>query len=882
MADKRKGRGEANSKRGKMRKKTKSSSSKGERQKRTGPHLPASLRKVVDNTAATTISQSDEEEFIDSDEGRMEGDAYEYEDEAAEEESKKNRRFDPVENYEYELPEDFEDEEVPSDDDDDKDDGRHARMLQAVTGMPSEAFEGKKRKNNLLVSEAYPESEYNPTSDVLGGNHQVTVEDLLDSFRGTADYSKLRKRIEQGGIKKGVSVQAPLPKSQQDKLERIIAYKHSSKDLTKWELLVKKNRESPTLFFDKNTDLGLSTVGAIASEFKPRTEFEKTMASLVQDNEVVEAHKNDGARLLELNKISVQEVKDRQDRLAKMRSLLFRHEVKAKHIKKIKSKTYRRLRSKDRLKGASADIATDPEAAKELARKQEFERAEERMTQRHKNSSKWIKRKIKRGLNVQDEGTRVAITEQLHQHALLTRKMNSMRDESSSSYDSSDEEDDDLYGSDQDGVSKLVTRAKEKTVALMEQEEDLPQSGVMSLPFMVRGMEKRKEAASEEAKLALQEYESLLKQPVDKNGPSLQENASSGRRVFGGDKKPAQESNAMHRSENDHSNSDSEDDSETSQNFNKDHSKSNELTKDVAVDLNVFREDLEITHDPVLKTCHDLLELPGPKTTYDVAIFASGSWRKMKNGNGVADTDTNTTNINVKVTEPCMERQLGEEASEDSDSDAEGQMIDGTLSSGTKQNYELPSQEELIRRAFAGDDVEEDFVRVKQEVLNEENPEPEKPVLLPGWGQWTDVQKKRGLPSWMLKEHEEAKRKRDEALKKRKDAHLNHVIISEKVDKKAEKLQSQTLPYPFTSKDVFEQSIRMPIGPEFNPTTVVGALNRPEVVKKPGVIIKPIQYEEVDPHERVEEQRDGGRRQRKKTKGEGKRTFNSRRKEIKS
>lgn len=45
----------------------------------------------------------------------------------------------------------------------------------------------------------------------------------------------------------------------------------------------------------------------------------------------------------------------------------------------------------------------------------------------------------------------------------------------------------------------------------------------------------------------------------------------------------------------------------------------------------------------------------------------------------------------------------------------------------------------------------------------------------------------------------------------------------------AEKLHTKSLPFPFTSKDVFEQSIRMPIGPEFNPATAIGALNRPEV-----------------------------------------------------
>lgn len=75
-------------------------------------------------------------------------------------------------------------------------------------------------------------------------------------------------------------------------------------------------------------------------------------------------------------KISVEDVKERQNRIAKMRSLLFHHEMKAKRIKKIKSKTYHRLLKKDRLKTASAEIQMDPEAAKELAMKQEFKRAE--------------------------------------------------------------------------------------------------------------------------------------------------------------------------------------------------------------------------------------------------------------------------------------------------------------------------------------------------------------------------------------------------------------------------------------------------------------------------------------------------------------------------
>lgn len=107
------------------------------------------------------------------------------------------------------------------------------------------------------------------------------------------------------------------------------------------------------------------------------------------------------------------------------------------------------------------------------------------MTLKHKNSSKWAKRILKRGLNAQDEGTKAALTEQLHQHSLLTRKMDSVKD-GSSSEDSSDDDDDDLSDdSSTGGASKLLTRAKEKTMKVMEEEDETPKTGLLSLPFMV-------------------------------------------------------------------------------------------------------------------------------------------------------------------------------------------------------------------------------------------------------------------------------------------------------------------------------------------------------------------------------------------------------------
>ncbi|OWM80115.1 hypothetical protein CDL15_Pgr010093 [Punica granatum] len=481
----------------------------------------------------------------------------------------------------------------------------------------------------------------------------------------------------------------------------------------------------------------------------------------------------------------------------------------------------------------------DPEAAKEQAIKQEFKRAEERLTLKHKNSSKWAKRILKRGLNAQDDGTRAAIAEQLQQHVLLTRKMNSMK-ENSSSGDSSDEDEEDSAASDQDSAAKLLANARDKRLKALEEENDAPTSGVLSLPFMVRGLKKRKEAAIEQAKLALEEYEMSSKQKEDSHeAEKSRPSTSSGRMVFGAVKPQIQ--NKKSKPERTLDDSDSEDDVEANE------------------------DDSQVHQNSIFKD-------PSAKTTYEVSIFASDSWRKMKDGKKEGTEVGHSSKKKQEVGEPAgVDKQLKSvelnELGEESDTESEGQMVDGVLSAGPARSYELPSQAELVRQAFAGDDVEEDLEKDKMEILNKENPEPEKPVLLPGWGQWTNVQKKRGLLSWMLKEHDDAKRKREEALKKRKDAHLKHVIISEKVDKKAEKLQTKSLPFPFTSKEVFEQSIRMPIGPEFNPVTALGALNRPEVVKKSGIIIKPIQFKEVNPHEkgdnyRGNEQKGGSKRKR--------------------
>lgn len=106
------------------------------------------------------------------------------------------------------------------------------------------------------------------------------------------------------------------------------------------------------------------------------------------------------------------------------------------------------------------------------------------MTLKHKQNP-FVKRIKKRGLHNQDDGTRAAIDELHRKHAELTRKQHSMKGSSSSSDDSTDEYDEDSAGSDQDRASKLLGKAKEKTMKVLEEEDGIPKSGLLSFPFMV-------------------------------------------------------------------------------------------------------------------------------------------------------------------------------------------------------------------------------------------------------------------------------------------------------------------------------------------------------------------------------------------------------------
>jgi U3 small nucleolar RNA-associated protein 14 len=157
---------------------------------------------------------------------------------------------------------------------------------------------------------------------------------------------------------------------------------------------------------------------------------------------------------LKMNHLSLEEVAARRAEVRKVRELMFRAEVKAKRMAKIKSKTYRRIKRKAREREAA--LAGDDSDDEESRMKHEVDRARERATLRHKNTGKWAKAMHGRG--ELDEDQRQDVAEMLDRGEKLRRRIRGQKDSGASSSESSDEE--------QGDVERVKARAFEELEAL--------------------------------------------------------------------------------------------------------------------------------------------------------------------------------------------------------------------------------------------------------------------------------------------------------------------------------------------------------------------------------------------------------------------------------
>lgn len=196
-----------------------------------------------------------------------------------------------------------------------------------------------------------------------------------------------------------------------------------------------------------------------------------------------------------MQNLTPEEVAARRTELRAMRELAYRAEVKAKRVKKIKSKAYRRIRKRQRAKlDAAEDDEEEDVMDDEKVMKREVERARERATLKHKMGGKWAQ--SMRGRGEMDGDQRREMEEMLERGEKLRRKIRGEKDGSDSESDDFDGDGDDF---DEEGFKQEVV-AEARQAAIDEGDSPgvatvLSKKSVFGMKFMQNAMTREQRRA---------------------------------------------------------------------------------------------------------------------------------------------------------------------------------------------------------------------------------------------------------------------------------------------------------------------------------------------------------------------------------------------------
>ncbi|KAK3995805.1 Utp14 protein-domain-containing protein [Cladorrhinum sp. PSN332] len=606
------------------------------------------------------------------------------------------------------------------------------------------------------------------------------------------------EKITKPGAAKKLAV--PLAKRAQDRNLRSAAYEQTNKTLDRWIDTVKHNRRADHLVFplaQNAHDAGLD-----AGELMPvtqksaGTELENAILTIMEESglgpSATKAEKEAGEAGPKLSQAEIQELA-RQRR--KERELHSREAARAKRIKKIKSKAYRRIHRKELLKEEQAEHEALLEAG-EIDSEEEREavdrrRAEERMGSRHRES-KWAKLGKKAGRAVWDDDFRTGLTEMARRKDELRRRVEGRKagsdddDDSDESYESGDERAD----------KRQLLAELEEAAAYGEDGE--PKKGLMAMKFMRRGEERRRQENDELVAQMRRELDS------EDEGESADE-TEIGRRTFGA--------------------------KETALKLPGDIAKEKKEKKrqaQEAADPVVFRE--TIRAETATSRTQAVADDSEP---VESAPGAAGAWsrvpqegRKSKKASKAKAEELDLSHVamlaTTKSSKPKVKTQTSAAGGDDSSDDEDAIHLPMAI-----------RDQELIKRAFAGEDVVGEFEREKHE-MEVEDDDKEIDNTLPGWGGWVGE----GVSKREQNRHKGRFVTKVEGIKKkdRKDYKLKDAIINEKRVKKNDAYLATQMPHPFESHQQYERSLRLPVGPEWMTKESFQESTKPRVIIKQGII----------------------------------------------
>ncbi|KLO20113.1 Utp14-domain-containing protein [Schizopora paradoxa] len=677
------------------------------------------------------------------------------------------------------------------------------------------------------------------------GSSKLTLDDLIVPLSTQANPSvdSLKKAIKPLGSSssKNQPLSAPLPTRTQEKIDREAAYEQTKKEADKWNETMKQIKEAEHLSFPLQAQReGKPSNLELAAKFKPTTELENAVDKLLKSAKLRE---EDIAKTEELmmNNLSVEEVAERRNQLRKMRDLMFRADMKAKRVSKIKSKTYRRIRKKEKEK-LMAKLGTeggDEEDDEEARLKHEVERARERATLKHKNTGKWARAMKSRG--ELDEDQRRDINEMLEKGEQLRKRIAGV---------ASDEEDgDDEADGDGEGGSTSLSRVKAAAFDELDRLRDdgsqdgLDVDGKPRKAKSVFEMKFMKDAAARQNQEVDREIDDFRREigdltdhddehsivPPD-NGepaPSISVERLGGRMTF--KPGPQFQSTSLQNPTSMPPPPPSNAALSRSTTITEGPNPWLQLGEGSSSKLSRKKNEVVMGRDVSLAQKSDArIKSALSKSAEGRAQAADDATVEIDETNALTISQT-AVNDSSDARKQKKEKRKNKKLKSKSNASAGEALLKGGKA------LKAFDQRDLVSRAFAGDNVVREFEELKRKEIEMDAPR-EEDTTLPGWGSWGGVGTKKAPPKPHL-----IKKIAGIDPKSRTDYNKANVIISEKRDKKAAKYTVKDLPYPYTSKAQFEQSMDTPLGAEWNTRIGFQRGTLPKVVKKMGTVINPLE-----------------------------------------
>lgn len=719
---------------------------------------------------------------------------------------------------EQEELEDLSNDYPSSTSEDEGDDGgerKHQKLLEAISSL-----DGKNRRKLAERSEASLKvSEFTVSSE--GSGERLVLSDLLEPVKTSSSLATVKKQLNR--VKSKKTVELPLNKEEVERIHREVAFNKTSQTLSKWDPIVQKNRQAEQLVFPlMKEQSAFAPIEHVLNGWKARTPLEQEIFNLLSKNkQPVTDPLLTPVEKASLKAMSLEEAKMRRAELQRARALQSYYEARARREKKIKSKKYHRVLKKGKTKKALKEFETlrktNPAAALEELEKLEKARMMERMSLKHQNSGKWAKSKAI--MAKYDLEARQAMQDQLARNKELTQKVQMA---SESEEEEGHEEEGDLVPDavneahvTADGLNPWMVRNHSGDAKEAENQKDPEQ---LPEPMANEASE------SEEEEIPVAEEEILLKEFEERR--SLRKKSGLNQ-----DAKPVGRQETKDSS-----------------------------TQEVLSELRALSQKLNKDNHQCRKqnvgSARTVLSVPGEgRAGQEEEPLLLQRPERAQTLEELEELSKEGCFQNEEFPRPASEGKQLESNNQPSapKKKTKEQMIDLqnilTTKSPSVKSLAVPTIEELedeqereqkqmIKEAFAGDDVIRDFLKEKREAVEASKPK-DVDLTLPGWGEWGGV----GLKP-------NAKKRRRFLIKApegppRKDKNLPNVIINEKRNIHAAAHQVRVLPYPFTHHQQFERTIQTPVGPTWNTQRAFQKLTTPKVVTKPGHIIKPIKAEDV-------------------------------------